>query len=284
MSVPFDRRDFLKRASQLTATAVASAALPRCAFASDDAPGRSGQRLKVAAILTEFTYRSHAHVILENFLTPYLFNGQWVEPGFEVTSFYVDQFPPGEMARDVARDYKIPIYPTIAEALTLGGKELAVDAVLSIGEHGKYPTNAKGQVEYPRKRFFDEIAAIVGRDGRPVPVFNDKHLSYRWDWAKEMYDTARALRIPFMAGSSVPLAERRPPFELPPGAKIEDAVSIHGGGVESYDFHALELLQSIVEGVAEAKPAWRACNSSRETRCGKRPTMVSGPFRLPPPP
>jgi hypothetical protein len=30
------------------------------------------------------------------------------------------------------------IYPTIAEALTPGGSELAVDGVLLIGEHGKY--------------------------------------------------------------------------------------------------------------------------------------------------
>jgi hypothetical protein len=80
-----------------------------------------------------------------------------------------------------------------------------------------------------------------------APLFNDKHLSYRWDWAKEMYDTARRLKIPLMAGSSVPLAERRPPLELPPGAKIETAVSIHGGPLEVYDFHALEVLESMVE-------------------------------------
>ena len=96
-----------------------------------------------------------------------------------------------------------------------------VDAVLSIGEHGKYPVNSKGQMEYPRKRFFDEIAAVFRRDGRPVPVFNDKHLSFRWDWAKEMYDTAQEVKIPLMAGSSVPLAERRPPLELPSAARIE---------------------------------------------------------------
>ena len=91
---------------------------------------------------------------------------------------------------------------------------LAVDAVVSIGEHGTYPTNAKGQHEYPRKRFFDEIAAVVRSAGRPVPVFNDKHLSYRWDWAKSMYDTARDLKMPLMAGSSVPLAQRVPALEI----------------------------------------------------------------------
>jgi hypothetical protein len=62
-----------------------------------------------------------------------------------------------------------------------------------------------------------------------------------------MLAVSRELKIPFMAGSSVPLAQRRPPFELPENAVIEEAVSIHSGGMESYDFHALEVLQSIVE-------------------------------------
>src|SRR6185436_10533014 len=54
-------------------------------------------------------------------------------------------------------------------------------------------------------------------------------------------------KIPLMAGSSVPLAQRIPPLELPTRAKIVEAVSIHGGIVESYDFHGLEVLQSMVE-------------------------------------
>jgi hypothetical protein len=85
------------------------------------------------------------------------------------------------------------------------------------------------------------------RSKRFVPVFNDKHLSYRWDWAKEMYDTARQLGIPLMAGSSVPLGERRPAIELPADAVVEEAVAIHGGGMEVYGYHGLELLQSFVE-------------------------------------
>ena len=59
---------------------------------------------------------------------------------------------------------------------------------------------------YPRKEFWDQIVAAMRRSQRFVPVFNDKHLSYRWDWAKSMYDEARELGIPLMAGSSVPLA------------------------------------------------------------------------------
>ena len=151
------------------------------------------------------------------------------------------------MAQEVAREYRIPIFKTIGEALCLGGQELAVDAVLSIGEHGRYPVNKLGQIEYPRKRFFDEIVAVMRRSRRFVPLFNDKHLSYRWDWAKEMHDTAEKLGIPFMAGSSVPLAQRKPALELPAKAEIIDAVCVHGGPADSYDFHALEVLQSLVE-------------------------------------
>jgi hypothetical protein len=239
-----DRRDFLRyAASGLAGAAIASHAVP-----SRAAPDR---RLKVAAVFTELTYRSHAHVILENFLQPYYFNGEVTDPGCDIVSFYGDQFPVGrDMGRAVAQVYKIPIYPTIAEALCLGGKELAVDAVLSIGEHGTYPVNAKGQREYPRKRFFDEIVAVFRRSGRAVPVFNDKHLSYRWDWARQMYDTARELKVPLMAGSSVPLAQRVPPLEIPAGAKVVEAVATHGGGLDSYDFHALEVMQSMVESRA----------------------------------
>lgn len=236
----FNRRQWL--AASASALALGSIPGMQTGWA---APAR---RPRVAAILTEFTYRSHAHVILENFLEPYLFNGKATRSDMDVVSFYVDQFPEGrDMAREVARQYGIKIYPTIAEALTCGGSELAVDGVLSIGEHGNYPMTDRGQQMYPRKRFFDEIAAVFRQSKRSVPVFNDKHLSYRFDWAQEMMQTAQELKIPFMAGSSVPLAQRRPPLELPAEAPMEEAVSIHSGGRESYDFHALEVLQSMVE-------------------------------------
>ena len=239
VSSALDRRGFLRIAS----AGVAASLLP--VRWSSAAP--AANRPRVAAVITEMTYRSHAHVILENFLEKYYFNGVLTDPGVDVVSIHADQKPARDMLDQVAGDYDIPVYKTIDEALCAGGDELAVDGVLSIGEHGTYPYNELGQHMYPRKRFFDEIVAVMKRSTRFVPVFNDKHLSYRWDWAKEMYDTTQDLGIPFMAGSSVPLAQRRPPLELPADAELTEAVSIHGGGVESYDFHALEVLQSLVE-------------------------------------
>lgn len=211
--------------------------------------GERPRRLRVAAVYTVLRFRSHAFNILESFLRPYLFNGKIHESGMDVVSFYADQrAPENDLTDAVSRRFRIPVFKTIREALTLGGRDLAVDAVLSIGEHGEYPLNKLGQKEYPRKRFFDEIVAVMRASRRFVPLFNDKHLSYRWDWARAMFDTAREHRIPFLAGSSVPLAERRPNLELPAAARIDEAISIHGGGVETYDFHAFEILQSMIEG------------------------------------
>lgn len=234
------RREFLRQSVVAAAGALAAG---RGAQAAP--PPR---RPKVAALFTEFRLRSHACNILENFFEPYLFCGQLVEPGCEVASFYADQFPADDMAREASQRFGIPLYGSIEEAMCLGGRELAVDAVLLIGEHGDYPFNELGQHLYPRKQFFDQALAVMRRAGRFVPLFNDKHLSYRWDWAKEMFDTARQHQMPMMAGSSVVLGQRRPPLDLPAGAEIESAVAVHGGGMEVYGFHGLELLESFVEG------------------------------------
>ena len=204
-------------------------------------------RPRVAAVFTVFRFRSHAYDILENFLKPYLFRGERVDPGVDLVSMYADQFPADDMARDASKKFEIPLYNSVDSALCCGKDQMDVDAVLLIGEHGDYPYNHLGQHMYPRKQLFDKIVAVMKRSNRFVPMFNDKHLSYRWDWAKEMVDRAKSLGIALQAGSSVPLASRRTMLELPSGCEIEEAVSIHGGGLESYDFHALEVLQSMVE-------------------------------------
>lgn len=205
------------------------------------------KRPKVAVVFTELRLRSHAYNFLYNLLGPRLFRGEWIEPDVKVASFYADQFPANDMARDISAKYRIPLFETIDKALCLGGKHLAVDAVLVIGEHGDYPFNELGQHLYPRKEFFDQCVMVMQRSQRFVPLFNDKHLSYRWDLGKAMYDEARKLGIPLMAGSSVPLGSRHPNLQLPTGCEIEEAVVVHGGGMEVYGYHGLELLQSFVE-------------------------------------
>src|SRR5437763_17193125 len=154
----------------------------------------------VAGIVTEYRRWAHADVILNKILEGYNLDGG-AGPNLRLASLYVDQFPEKDMSRDLAKKHNFKIYDTVEAALTLGGKNLAVEGVLCIGEHGKYPTNARGQIQYPRRRFFEAVTDTFAKTKKSVPVFNDKHLAYSWDDAKWMYDRSRELFVPFLAGS-----------------------------------------------------------------------------------
>ena len=112
--------------------------------------------------------------------------------------------------------------------------ELAVDGVVIIGEHGNYPSNEKGQQLFPRRRFFAETAKVFEKCKQSVPVFSDKHLSATWTDAKWVYDKARELFVPFLAGSSIPQAAQLAADE------IDAAGGVDGRKIEiiSYDNHS----------------------------------------------
>ncbi len=200
----------------------------------------------VAGITTVYRKWSHADVILGKILEGYLYDGG-EKPGLKLVSLYVDQFPKDDMSKALAAKYGVRLCRSIPEALTVGGDKLAVDGVLIVGEHGDYPQNEKGQVLYPRRRFFAEVAKVFEKAGRSVPVFNDKHLSATWDDAKWVYDKARELYVPLLAGSSLPVTWRRPKLTLPRGCEVAAAVQLGYGPLEGYGFHALEGLQCMVE-------------------------------------
>jgi hypothetical protein len=62
-----------------------------------------------------------------------------------------------------------------------------------------------------------------------------------------MYDTARKMGFPLMAGSSLTVTWRMPQVEMPLGASIREAMCVAYGNVDSYDVHALEAVQCMVE-------------------------------------
>ncbi len=206
------------------------------------------KRPKIAAIATEYRKYSHTQHIVDRFLIGYGWNGRHHRPEMDLVSLYVDQKPENDLSEARAAEFPtMQLYPTVADALTLGTDRLAVDGVLLIGEHGDYPRNEKGQKLYPRYELFKQIAAVFRTTGQTAPVFNDKHLSWKWDWAKEMVDTAESMGFALMAGSSLPVTWRIPSVEWPQGARPTEAVCLAYGGVDSYDFHALETLQCMVE-------------------------------------
>ncbi len=203
--------------------------------------------LRIAVVATVYKYLTHAQHFADRFLVGYPHQGRWHRPDMRVASLYVDQRTEGDQSEDRAREFGFRVYPTIPEALRLGGSSLAVDGVLLIGEHGDYPRNDLGQVLYPRHEFFKECVSVFEADGRAVPVYNDKHLSYSFTKAKEMVDDAHRLDFGLLAGSSLPVTWRLPDLELPLGCHIEEALMVGVGGSDPMDYHALEAMQCMIE-------------------------------------
>ena len=238
----FSRREFLQQSAGWTGLSVLGSL-----SGFETAHGARRPVLPVAGIATVYHRDSHADVILGKILEGYNQQGG-PGPALKLVSLYVDQFPKGDLSRDLAKKYKVPIFKTIEEAVTVGGNGIPVAGVLSIGEHGNYPsTPDTNQRMYPRRRLFDAIVAAFEKHKKVVPVFSDKHLAYNWKDAKHMYDTAKRMKIPFMAGSSVPVMWRKPSITIPLDCEIEEAVGLGYGGHESYGFHTLEGMQCMVE-------------------------------------
>ncbi len=247
------RRDFAKS----MAGALTIPALGRFARAQT-APARK----KIAFIGTSVYEHSHAQHFLDRFSIGYAMGGAWREPQAELASVYIDQFPERDVGRQRIAKYGLNQCSSIAEALTLGGSKLAVDGVVIIGEHGDYPRNDRGQKLYPRYRWFKEVVKVFEESGRSVPIFNDKHLSTDWSECQEMVSDARRLEFPFYAGSSLPVTWRLPALELPLDTPLSESVCVAYGGVDSYDFHALETAQCMSERRAGGEVGIRSVHAA----------------------
>ncbi len=225
---------------QFLATAVAG---PRALPPMRTTPPRK----KIAVITTAYHYLSHAYHVCGRFLYGHLRPDGHHHSDLVIGGMHVEQQKDNDLSRAMSRKHGFPLFPDVAGALTLGGKELAVDGIALIGEHGDYPYNPKQQKLYPRYELFQKIVEVFRRTGRSVPVFCDKHLHYDRVKAAEMVETSRTIGFPLMAGSSLPITWRRPEIELPLGAKVTDALVVSRGEIEIFGFHALETLQCMVE-------------------------------------
>ncbi len=207
----------------------------------------TGRRPRVAAIINAYFPNSHADVFMGRLLGCYRLNGTTYHPKVDVVSMYLDQFPANDMGREQADEYHIKLYPTVAQALRLGGSKLAVDGVVIIGEHGKYPRTPRGNFMYPRWRHFDQVTTVFREDRCVVPIYSDKYFAYEWDDARRMYDRIREMKIPFMAGSTLPLTWRRPPLEFPRSIQLEEVMALSLSDVEEHAYHGVELMQAMSE-------------------------------------
>lgn len=202
---------------------------------------------RIAAVVTEYRHNSHADVIVSRLLLTHTLDGKGERPNLKLVSLYTDQVPENDTSRKWAKQFKVPIFKTVEETLTLGTGKLAVDGVLLVAEHGKYPKNATGNTIYPKRRLFDEVQKVFRKTGQTVPVFVDKHLADNWADAKWLHDTAAELKVPLMAGSSLPVLWRYPPVDVQRGAKLQEIVAVSYHTLDAYGYHALEMVQCLVE-------------------------------------
>jgi hypothetical protein len=216
------------------------------------APGAVAQtvqkRPRIACLVSYWgATRSHADWIIAKLMDGYWWQGAHTESRVEVVSVYIHQLQESGLGQKICKSKGIPIFNTVAEAVSLGGKELAVDGVVIVAEHGEYPTNLKGQWLLPRWWIYQQVIRVFEKSKRSVPIFNDKHLSYSWDEAKWMFDKSRELNFPLTGGSSIPTYFRKPEIELDNDTPIKASIMVADTADEGALFHVVDVLQAFVE-------------------------------------
>jgi hypothetical protein len=246
----FTRREMLGMtgmAGLAALTGTAASAVPRTQPAG--AARRTGQtRPRVACLVSYWGLpTSHADWIVNKLLDGYWWKGAYTLSQVDVVSFYINQLDTSLLGQKVCKAKNIPIFKTVGEAVTLGGKELAVDGVVIVCEHGNYPTDLKGHWLLPRWWIYQQVIRVFEQSQRSVPIFNDKHLSYNWDDAKWMFDKSRELNFPLTGGSSIPIYYRTPEIDLAPDTPLKNGLVIGDMADEGAAFHCIDVLQSFMD-------------------------------------
>ena len=277
------RRDFIKK-SLITAATLSTS--PGLIFGKagyiDPINRESAQMLSnqdglvtVAFICNTYSNSSHEDVIGTKLFLGIPTDDGMVKPKVKIVSMWIDQIGANDTGVRIGKMNGAVMYPSIAEALCLGGDKLAVDGVVFIGEHGDYKRNRLGEKMFPRMNFLEQIFRVFDASDKSVPLYTDKAFSYSWLDSMWIYNRGKELNVPMMAGSVLPYCWRDPALEHPIGIKITEAVAIGYHTLDAYGFHVVEILQCMVErraggetGVAsveglQGKDVWDAIDSGK---------------------
>ncbi len=230
---------------------------------------------RIAFICNTYWNLAHPDVIGTRLFIGIPTDDGMVKPDIKIVSMHIAQIGANDTGVRIAKMNGVTLYPTIADALTLGGDKLAVDGVIYVGEHGDYQYNRLGEKMYPRMNTLEQIFSVFDASNKSVPLYTDKAFSYSWLDSMWVYNRGKELNVPMMAGSSAPYWWRDPNLVHPIGTKITEAVAIGYASLDAYGFHVVEILQCMVErraggetGVAsveglKGKDVWAAMDSGK---------------------
>ena len=247
MEVPADVNDqatdtVFTRREMLALSGMAS--LSMLTGSASGQPQQPQKRPRIACLVSYWGLpTSHADWIVNKLIDGYWWQGAYTPSRVDVVSVYMHQLDTSLLGQKVCRAKNIPIFKTVGEAVTLGGKELAVDGVVIVAEHGNYPTDLKGHWLLPRWWVYQQVVHVFEASGRSVPIFNDKHLSYNWDDAKWMFDKSRELKFPLTGGSSIPTYFRTPEIDIAAGTPIRNSIVVGAAPDEGAISHCVDVLQ-----------------------------------------
>src|SRR6266498_1312540 len=120
------RRELLK------ASAGASIALAADGSAAAQEP-TANHRPKLAIVITSYFAGSHGVCYPTKFMEGKQFDDHFEPALCDVGSMHLIEVSKNDVGIETARRNGVPLFPTVANALCLGGDELAVDGVVLIG-------------------------------------------------------------------------------------------------------------------------------------------------------
>ncbi|MCX7705231.1 MAG: hypothetical protein N2115_03095, partial [bacterium] len=201
----------------------------------------------VAAIVADWFKYSHPDVLLTRILKTYSLDGKGDKSQLKLVSVFRDKPSVKDLSKAYAEEFGFKVCDSIDEALTSGTGILAVDGIIISTEWCDYPESPIGQVMYPKRRLFEEVVKVFEKSKRVVPVFIDKHIADNWQDIKWIWEISKKLKIPLMAGSSVPVSWRYPPVDVDTHSKLKEIVGISYHTLDGYGFHGLEMVQCLAE-------------------------------------
>lgn len=209
--------------------------------------GEERRVLNVVGLATTYHHNSHADMFLSRMMQGYHLDWTPDYPAMRLGAIYVEQQHPKDIGRGLASQCGVALAGSIEGAMDRARMEGKVDGVFFIAEHGEYPVSNTGQFMYPKREWFGRLLKWMESRGEVVPVFIDKMFSHRWEDADWMMREARRVGVPLMAGSTLPMTWRLPAGDTRRGAHLSEIGALSYGRLDSYGFHALEIVQGLAE-------------------------------------